>query len=115
MKFLIVLIALSSAYANARNSELPILFKCEQPTLHECHESYSNFEPAMIPMCGLGNSVRDGECPKGADFLGACRSAVQGGGGYLVQTVLFYYSGHTIGDAAKVEEVCRAANGEYIH
>lgn len=114
MKILMLVMALSSGYVDARSSNLPILFGCEQSAIYECHESYFNFEPATVPPCGIGNSVRSVECPKGPDFLGACRSAVQGGGGYQVQTVSFYYSGHVIGDSARVEQACRMANGEYI-
>jgi hypothetical protein len=114
MKTVILFLALSSGFVHARSSGLPVLFKCEQPAIHECHEFYFSFEPGSAPACGIGSSVRGMECPKVPDFLGACRSAIQGGGGYQIQTVLFYYSGHTIGDSANVEKVCHMANGEYI-
>lgn len=100
--------------ASASNSTLPNLFSCQQPITHDCVESYYSFEPAMAPMCGAGLAVRNVLCPKGPDFLGACRTAIQGGGGYLVQVVIFYYQGHPAGTREQVAQICAGVNGEYL-
>jgi hypothetical protein len=101
--------------SDGRHSDLPILFSCIQPALHSCYEYYSDFEPATAPQCGLGSATRDAACPEEQDFLGACRTAVQGTSGFHVQTVTFYYTGSAYGnDPALVEKGCRDANGEYL-
>lgn len=98
-----------------RASQLPVLFGCNQPDLKSCHESYFNFEPASTVACGTGRAVRNQQCERGSGFLGACRSGIHGGGGYLVQSVLYYYEGHGGStDRAQVEQSCKVSGGEYL-
>jgi hypothetical protein len=98
---------------DGRHSDLPIVFACNEPVTGRCHESYFSFEPTSTVACGVGTATRGATCATDGTFLGACRSAVQGGGGYFIQTVLFYYEGN--GQTRdELRQSCAYANGEFL-